>query len=329
MDELTQSPSEGTRVDAPPTVEEINRDLGFGTRVAEESHLRFLNRDGSFNVVRSGYPFLRNLNLYHFFLTMRWSVFFALVVGAFFLSNLFFAGCYVLCGPGALRGSEAHGVGARLMEAFFFSVQTLATIGYGRLSPVGLAPNLVVSVEALVGLLGFALATGILFSRFSRPYARIVFSRQAVITPFHGHTAFMFRLANSRNNQLIDCSVTVVLARTERVGDRKVHRFHPLLLERPKVVFLPLQWVVVHEIDASSPLYGVAPEALKASGAEFLILLSAVDETFSQTVHSRTSYKFDEVVWGGKFANMFIEPEGGKVGIDLRKIHDLVPRDDG
>ncbi len=308
-----------------PTTEQINRDLGFGTRVAEQSRLRFLNRDGSFNVVRSGHPLWRRLNLFHAFLTMPWPYFFTILAGAYFLTNLLFALAYTACGTDALLGSAAHTPGERILEAFFFSVQTLATIGYGRLSPSGLAANSVATIEALVGLLGFALATGLLFARFSRPNAQILFSRHAVIAPYRGRTAFMFRLANVRTSQLIEGTVTLVLAWTERDGGRSVHRFHPLSLERPKVVFLPLQWVVVHDIDESSPLHGVNPEQLAASEAEFLILFTAVDETFSQTVYSRSSYKHHEVLWGARFADMFLPSGDGRVGIDLRKIHDVEP----
>lgn len=303
-------------------------DLGFGQRLAEQSRLRLLNRDGSFNVVRRGLPFLRSLHLYHSLLTMSWSRFLACVVVAYLVVNLLFAGAFMLCGPNALNGSVAVGAGPRLLEAFFFSVQTLSTIGYGDLSPNGLAPNLIVTLEAIVGLLTIALATGLVFARFSRPRARIVFSEQALIAPYRDITAFEFRVANERNSQLTNVNATVVLSRWETVDGKRGRRFHPLPLEREQVMFLPLHWVVVHPIDEQSPLYGVTSEELLASDAEFLILLTGLDETFSQTVHTRSSYKADEVLWGAKFVDMYRPPEDGLISVDLSRIHDVVETED-
>lgn len=302
---------------------DVNRDLGLGSRVAEQSRKRFLNRDGSFNVRRKGVSFLRSLSPYHTVLTMSWTKYFLLVASGYFLTNILFAAGYLVCGDQALSGTEAGGLGGRFLEAFFFSVQTLATIGYGKVTPSGFAANMLVSIEALVGLLGFALATGLLFARFSRPDAKIIFSEKAVIAPYRAMTAFEFRIANERSNQLIEVEATVVLSRFETVDGLHVRKFYPLELERPKVMFMPLHWVIVHAIGAASPLAGLTERDLEASDAEFLILLTAVDETFSQTVHARTSYKYSEVVWGAKFGDIFWKSDDGAMGIDLRKIHDI------
>lgn len=299
--------------------------LGISQRVAQESTLRLLNRDGSFNVRRTGRSFFRSLHLYHSLLTMSWTKFHAAVIFSYLAVNLLFACGYVLCGTGALSESKAQGLGGRLAEAFFFSVQTLSTIGYGQLSPQTLAANILVSIEALAGLLGFALATGILFARFARPQAKMLFSRSAVIAPYQGIRAFEFRVANERNSQLAEVTATVVLSRLENQDGIRRRQVYPLRLEREKIMFLPLHWVVVHPIDESSPLYGVKREDLLESQAEFLILLTAFDETFSQTVHTRSSYKPDEIEWGAKFADMYAAPEDGKVSIDLRRIHQTEP----
>ncbi len=304
---------------------EDTRDLGFGRRVAEQSRSRFLNHDGSFNVRRVGLPFLRSLSAYHALLTISWPRFFLLSALAYFVTNLLFAGAYVLCGPAALAGSKATSLAGRFAEAFFFSVQTLATIGYGVLSPNGLVPNLLSALEALFGLMGFALITGILFSRFSRPTPHVVFSAKAVVAPFRGGEALMFRLVNERSSQLTDIEARVTLSRLEGPPGARVRKFHPLGLDRPGVLFFPLHWVVVHPIDEQSPLRGVTPEEFAASDAEVMILLSAMDETFFQTVHIRSSYKPEEVAWGMKFADMFLRTEDGLLGIDMRKIHDLEP----
>jgi inward rectifier potassium channel len=307
---------------SPPPPDDIDKDLGLGARVAQQSGPRLLNRDGSFNVVRAGLPLSRSLSAYHVFLSTSWTGFFLAIAGAYLVTNLAFACGYLLCGPDALHGASGTTLGARFREAFFFSVQTLATIGYGRVSPDGLAANLVVTVEALVGLLGFALATGLLFSRFSRPTARIVFSERAVVAPYRGITGFMFRIANERSHQLIEVEATVTLSRWETQGETRVRKFYELPLERRRVVFFPLHWVIVHPIDEKSPLRGVTPEAFDASDPEVFILLTAVDETFSQTVHARSSYKHYEVVWDARFRDIFLRTDDGRPGIDLRLLHD-------
>jgi inward rectifier potassium channel len=306
--------------------EQIDRDLGFGTRLAEQTRARFLNRDGSFNVVRTGLPFYRTLSAYHALLTMSWPRFFALIAFAYFATNVVFAGAYFLCGPEALSGTSARSHEERMLEDFFFSVQTLATIGYGSVAPKSLAANLLVTVEALGGLMGFALATGLLFARFSRPDPRIAFSRKAVVAPFRDGTALMFRLVNEHNNQLTNVQATVSLSRMEGDAAARVRRFYELPLHRRRVVFLPLHWVVVHPIDERSPLRGVSAEEFAAADSEVLILLTAMDETFFQTVNVRSSYKPHEIAWGARFVDMFLPPAAdGRVGIDLRKLHDLEP----
>jgi len=307
-----------------PLPEDIDRDLGLGSRVAQQSRVRFLNRDGSFNVRRRGLSFLRSQNLYHSLLTISWTKFFLVVIAGYFVVNALFAFAYMLCGPGALEELRGDAGVGEFLQSFFFSVQTLATIGYGRISPHGLAANLLVTIEALFGLLGFALATGLLFARFSRPSAKIVYSEKAIIAPYRGGTAFEFRLANERSSELLEVNVTVTLSRNEIDREGKpMRRFYPLNLERKTVIFMPLHWVVVHPIDERSPLHGVNEDSLRASDAEFLILLTATDETFSQTVHSRSSYKHDEVVWGATFADMFHSANENNVSIDLRRIHNI------
>ena len=301
-------------------VEDVNKDLGLGDRVAQGSRARLLNRDGTFNVRREGLSALRSLSLYHHLLTISWPRFFASVAAFYLISNLVFAAGFVLCGPDALSGVRGETPWERFLETFFFSVHTLATIGYGTMSPMSLAANILVTVEALTGLMGLALVTGILFARFSRPSARIAFSRQAVIAPFHDITGFMFRIANERTAQLIEVQATVSLGWKQ--GGRR--RFHELPLERRRVIFFPLHWVVVHPIDESSPLHGISEEAFRAADPEIVVLLTAVEEDFGQTVHARSSYKADEVVWGAKFSDIYLK-DGGTIGIDLKRLHDIEP----
>lgn len=300
------------------------KDLGLGAVVAQRSRDRFLNRDGSFNVRRRGLPFLESLSPYHLLLTVSWIRFHAALVGSYLLANAAFAVAYLACGPDALGGGGNVGTG--FARAFFFSVETFSTIGFGNITPVGYAANVVMTAEALLGLLWVAMATGLLFARFSRPTANILFSRTAVVAPYRGITALMFRVANGRSNQLIELKARVMLGHFREENGRKVRRFDELTLERKEVMFFPLSWTVVHPIDETSPLWGLDADGLRAADAELLILLSGVDETFSQTVHTRTSYKPDEVAWNARFVGIFDSPrEGEHLAIDLRRLSETEP----
>jgi inward rectifier potassium channel len=320
---------------AQPLSEQDLRDLGFGSVVSRESQQRLLNRDGSFNVERKGLSLLESLSPYHVLLTMPWSLFFVLGAGWYFLENVLFALLYLACGNGALV-STAPGISQHsFWRAFFFSVETVSTIGYGNIVPVSLAANVLVAIEALTGLAGFALITGLLFARISRPTANMLFSSHAVIAPYQGITALEFRVANARSNELIEVNAKVVLSRFEKVDGVHTRRYYPLKLERDGVIFLPLTWTVVHPIDESSPLYGQKKEALQDSNSEVLVLLKAFDETFSTIVQTRTSYIFDDIVCGARFANAFMAHaterfanrgrKDGKVAIDMRLFDIIEP----
>jgi len=303
-----------------PDPEDATRDLGFGAVVARESRKRLLNRDGSFNVVREGLSFFQSQSPYLYLLTTTWPRFLGMVILFFVVTNTLFGMAYFACGPGQIAGSAATTLPGQFLEDFFFSVQTFATIGYGGMHPVGLAANVLVTLESLVGLLGFALATGILFARFSQPSTKILFSRNAIIAPYRGITAFEFRIANARSNELIQMEAQILLSRVRLDGSGN-REFLPLKLERDKVAFFPLSWTIVHPIDEESPLWGFGQEDLAAWDAEFLILLSGIDETFSQRVHARSSYKHNEVVCGARFASLFNPPRpDGVLSVDVGRL---------
>jgi inward rectifier potassium channel len=308
-----------------PPPEDPNADLGFGSVVARESRKRLLNRNGTFNVRRVGLGYWEALSAYHYFLTISWPLFLAYVTASYVLLNAVFAAAFVACGSGALTGFANEAMSERFSRAFFFSVHTLATIGYGNIVPVTLAANALVAFESLVGLLGFALIAGIMFARFARPTAEIAFSKVAIVAPYRDKTALMFRIVNKKRNEIVEMRATVLLALRKRdhasVTDRE---FIPLTLERDRVVFFPLAWTIVHPIDDTSPLKGCSADELRARDGELLILLNGFDETFSQTVHTRSSYKVDEIVWGAKFRNMFNPSEAdGTISVDIRKLDDL------
>ena len=302
---------------------DINSDLGFGSVVARESRNRLLNKDGTFNARREGLPFLHTVAFYHFLLNISWPQFLAYVGGAYLATNVVFALLFMACGPDSLSGAVHHSsMGLRFADAFFFSVDTMATIGYGNIIPADTATNILVTIEALFGLLGFSVVAGIVFARFARPVAQIAFSENAVIAPYRGIRALMFRIVNRKTNEIVELSATVLLTRRKDGVDGE-REFLKLKLERESVVFFPLSWTIVHPIDENSPLAGVTEEDLLESEAEILILLNGFDETFSQNVHTRSSYKADEVVWGARFTSMFNPPDGGTISVDIRKLNDF------
>jgi inward rectifier potassium channel len=302
-----------------------DRDLGFGTVVSRDSRQRLLNRDGSFNVVRYGLGFLEGFAPYHLLLTASWTGFLAAVVVTYFILNLIFAAAYLACGSDALVGAGAAMLGGRFAQAFFFSVETFATIGYGQIAPNGAAANMVVTVEALVGLMYQALATGLLFARFTRPSAAVLFSRHAVVAPYNDGTALMFRIVNRRRNEIIQLEAQVLFsAMTPDARGAATRRYMLLPLERNKVTFFPLSWTVVHPIDEASPLAGQTREMLEQSQGEILVLLTGIDEALEQTVHARSSYRADEIVWNARFQSMFVTSDRkSRVAVNLTRVHDI------
>jgi inward rectifier potassium channel len=234
-------------------------------------------------------------------------------------ANALFALLYLACGIDSLAGAEPARMGGPFWRAFFFSVETIGTVGYGNVAPNNFPAHIVMTFESLTGLLMFALGTGVLFSRFSRPTAALVFSDKAVVAPYRGFHAFMFRVTNGRSNQLVELEAKVLFSRIEGAH----RRYDQLALERSRVTFFPLSWTVVHPIDEKSPMYGMTAAEFQAKDAEVMILLTGTDETFSQIVHGRSSYKPDEILFGRKFVNLYNPIDAkGVVSIDVRKLSD-------
>lgn len=307
-----------------PSTQEDFKDLGFGAEIARSSRRRLLNRDGTFNVLREGLDPLASISLYHWALTISWPVFLGAITGLYITLNAAFAIAFLLCGPGALHSTSTFPETGAFARAFFFSVQSFATIGYGHVVPVGLAANFLVTLEALINIVGVALATGLVFARFSRPMAKIIYSKHAIIAPYRNGTALEFRIANLRNSQIIEMEAKVILSKIENIEGVTARKFYELRLERSHVTFFALSWTVVHPIDATSPLFGLSESDLIEADAEVLILLTGTDETSSSVVHSRSSYKAEEIVWNAKFSNIFMRTrEAGVMGMDLSRIHDF------
>lgn len=309
-----------------PVKRQEESDLGFGSVVSAESRQRLLNQNGTFNVKRAGLSFLSSLNLYHTMIAMSWKIFLSLVLLLYFLSNLFFGSLYALLGAEALADSSSAPMENLLTRGFFFSVQTFATIGYGTLHPVGFVANILVTIESYYSMIATALITGIVFARFARPTARMIFSKVAVVAPYREKQGLMFRLVNGRSNQLLEVKVRVLLARFLEENGKSVRRFEPLELERDQVDFLPLAWTIVHPIDENSPLYNLTNSDLEKMDAEILVLLSATDETFASVVHTRSSYKPNEVKFGYKFVNLYNKMENNEpISIDIKKLSSAEP----
>jgi inward rectifier potassium channel len=280
---------------------------------------RVINKDGSFNVRRLGGTW-RDVHPYLHLINMGWVRFLASVFLGYLVVNTFFAVVYHLLGPGQLQGADAPTAFGRFMNGFFFSAHTLSTVGYGSISPKGLAANTVAALESLVGVLGFAVATGLLFGRVSRPSAKIGFSANLLITAYQEITSLQFRVVNRRRNDLMELDVRVMLMTVEVENGQPKRQYKQLKLERDQVLFLPLTWTIVHPIDSESPLWRMNAFDLKRLQAEFMILLKAYDDTFGHTVLARYSYRHDEIVWGKRFAPAFTVDDQGDMVLELQKV---------
>ena len=288
------------------------------------SLLRAINKDGSFNVVRRGDAGVIG-NLYQHLVTMSWPRFIALVTAAYLAVNFLFAGLYLALGPDALHASERDLGLSGFSRAFFFSVHTLTTVGYGALYPYGLGANAVSAVEAALGLMGFALATGLLYGRFSRPSAKIVFSEKMLVAPFRDIDSLQFRIANQRRNVLMELEASLVLMTVEQDASGQLKRkFAELKLERSKITFLALTWTLVHPIDDASPLSGKTAEDLERLQAEVIILIKGFDDSFGQVVHTRYSYRWDEVEWAAQFVPAFEVASAGHLVLDVARVGERV-----
>ena len=304
---------------------EIN--TGFGTNTADYGG-RFVNKNGQANIEKRGVNFLESISWYHSMLAMpRWK-FFVLIFAFYILVNFVFACIYYFVGVEHLSGMNTGSNLEKFAEAFFFSAQTFTTVGYGRISPSGFLTSAIASFEALIGLLSFALATGLLYGRFSKPTAYLKFSGNAIIAPFKDITALMLRTAPFKNTALTDAEAKLTLGMTVEENGKPVNRFFPLELEYSKVNALTLSWTIVHPITEESPLYKFSKEDFENTKGEVLIFVKAFDDMFSNTVVARSSYTFKEVVYGAKFIPMYHRNDDADATIlDIGKINSFIPAD--
>jgi len=283
---------------------------------------RLVNQKGGMNVLKLG---ASRTNWwgdpYHLLLTISWPKFLGLLSLLYIAANALFAIAYLIGGDGiknAQRGSFA--------DAFFFSVQTMASIGYGAMYPHTTYANILVTIEALIGLLGLAMGSGLMFARFARPTARIMFSKVAVIVPQDNVPTLMFRAANQRYNQVLEAQVRMTLVRNTVTSEGEaMRRFYDMRLVRSQTPIFALTWTAMHPIDSDSPLYGITPEALEEMEAEVVITMTGLDETFAQTIHARHSYIPAEILWNVRFDDILVRLPDGRRAVDYSRFHEVVP----
>ena len=293
-------------------------DFGFGEKSSTEGY-RALNKDGTFNIVKTNIPFLERINIFQELITVSWTKFFGYVLVIYFVINLIFASAYWLIGMESLTVAKGLSPIEQFLEGFFFSAQTITTLGYGRVAPIGLLANIVAAFESLLGLLFFALATGLLYGRFSKPISKIKYSDKAIIAPYQDINGFMFRVVNTHKNQLLEVEATVSLSMKRDNSESR--DFYALNLERKSVIFFPSIWTVVHPIDENSPLFNLKSKDYFDKDFEFITTIKAFYESSGQLVYSRTSFKPSDIEWGKKF----IYPskrKNGKIYIDVSLLNE-------
>jgi len=300
---------------------------GFGPNSSIEGG-RLINPDGSTNLSKRGIPVWERISVYHTLLRMKRSHFFLFVLLLYTSVNLLFAVIYFLTGVDHLVGGDStSSYFGKFMEAFFFSSQTLTTVGYGRVAPSGMVTNSIASIESLVGILIFAVMTGLIYGRFSRPRAYLVFSPNILISPYKDGKALMLRTATYKNNHLTDVEAQLTLAVHEKENDRTLTRFYPLKLEIAKINSLALSWTMVHPINEDSPLYHYTKDDVVESKMEVIVNVKAFDDHFSNIVQQRTSYTYQQLIYGAKFLPMFERAtDGSHTILELDKInaHEMV-----
>ena len=278
-----------------------------------------IDRDGSLNIHRPRERGKWFADLYHYFLSITWPKFFTYLLLIFIVTNLFFAFLYFYAGPNSIEGMEPQRNGQRFLESFIFSVQSLNA----PYSPVGIWTNFLVTLQMYVGMLTLVIITGLLYARFARPKARVIFSNFAVIHTYNGQRCFTFRVANERLNQIIEARMILTLTKNERSKEGELSRkFYNMKIEFDYSPVFALSWTIRHFIDETSPLYGMDNKALEDSQVVIFASLSGLDDTFSQTITARTVYRYDEIAYDKRFKDMLLWKDN-KMHIDLKGIHDF------
>lgn len=290
------------------------KDPGLGSQYSNQPG-RFITKEGRFNIHKKG-GVSGIWDLYRFLIDLNWVAFVGLTFLGFLALNFGFALLYLWVG---LEGLDFGGREVGFWQALYFSIQTFSTVGYGAISPVSNAANILASLEALIGFFTFAIGTGLLYGRFAKPKPRLAYSKNILITPYKDteYKSVQFKLANKRNNVIIDVAAEVILTYNEAKGTETVQHFFRLPLERTRISLLPLTWTIVHIIDADSPFFGLDDDAILALKPEFLVLIRAYDETYNQDIHDLFSYGPDEMKYNLAFEKNFDAQPDGQIVVDL------------
>lgn len=302
-------------------------DLGLD-RGAQRGRQRTINADGSYNMERKTGRLWGNFTLFHWLLTTSWNRYWLVVFSFYGIMNLLFAAAYYFIGSEQIHGIPPGSELTKFAYCFFFSAQSYTTVGYGALNPISEATNVVATIEAFTGLMTFALATGTLWGRFSKPVSRIKYSENILIAPYKDGTGMQFMIANELQSTLMEMEARVNISWYEDEGNgSQIRRFQQVSLELDKIAMFPTSWVINHPVDEGSALFGKTIEEINKMDFEVFVLLKGFDDVFSQTIYSRHSFMADKFVWGAKFRRPFEINEAGKVVMDLTKVgeYDLVP----
>ncbi len=300
-----------------------NEDTGFGTN-PDDYGGRFVNRDGTFNVRKEGISFFQRFSLYHSMLNMPTWKFYGTLFAFYLTVNFIFSCIYFLIGGDQFQGILPKTQWGIFKELFFFSTETYTTVGYGRVNPVGDLANSVSAIESMLGFLSFAIATGLLYGRFSKPKAFLFFSKHALVSPYKGGRGFMFRFAAYKDHHtLTNLEIKVNAAMQVEENERMVFKFYDLVLERSHVESLPMNWTVVHPLNQDSPLYDYSLEDMKKADLEIYVSVRGFDDVYSNVVQQRTSYTYNEILFDRKFVQMYRESSDGKTTIvELQRLHE-------
>ncbi len=299
-----------------------NNDTGFSTS-ANDTGGRFINKDGSYNLVKEGMPFWKRISIFHDMLYLPPWKFITIILLFYVAINLAFTGIYFWIGASELTGLPAGNNWRIFKELFYFSTETFTTVGYGRVNPVGDAANIVSGIESLTGLLSLAIATGLIYGRFSKPKSYLAFSDHAVVAPYKEGKGLMFRFAAFKDkHSLTDLEIKVNMGLQVLENETPVYKYFSLDLERTKVESMPMSWTVVHPIIETSPFYGFTEDDMKTSDVELYVMLRGFDDVFSNYVQQRTSYTYSEIFFNRKFIPMYRESDDGKTTIlELHKLN--------
>jgi inward rectifier potassium channel len=300
-----------------------NNDTGFGGN-PDNYGGRFVNRDGTYNVRKEGVPFFQRFSLYHTMLNMPSWKFFGTLFTFYLTVNFLFGIVYYFVGAREFVGVLATTQWQYFKEMFFFSTETYTTVGYGRVNPIGDTANSIAAVESMLGFLSFAIATGLLYGRFSKPKAFLLFSKDALISPYRDGSALMFRFATYKDHHtMTNVDIKVTAAMLVEENGKTTYKFYDLNLERNKVESLPMNWTVVHPLTSDSPIYDYTREDMKKADLEIYVSIRAFDDVYSNIVQQRTSYTWEEILFGRKFVQMYRESDDGRTTIvELQRLHE-------